>query len=388
MIRVALAALAAAAGAAIGVGIGLAAGKTYEARAVLQVLPVPEARRLTAEVQARTYSELVEERSFLEQIRAQVAAGRYETDELVERVDGRHEEGSALFEIAAAGESPTEARTLATDVSGALLGFVRQTARQRSAQVEDELRRRIEELEDKIRDAAGNAARLEALREERAQLNERLATTAGSAVEEGTRLVLAAAPVPEERSATGLWAYALIGAGIGLVAGTAAPALVRRRRIPRPPVVVHPAAGSVVTGGVSVRADPDAAVEWSRDAVAWTAVDGAWDTAALADGPYLLRARGSQEAIPVEVDNTPPAVTVLQPERSGRRILLRADASDAGSGVASVTFMVSDGSPEWTEVPSEWEPPAPGVYWVCAVAADRAGHRAASELVPVRIPSL
>lgn len=388
MTRPALVALAAAVGAAIGIGIGLAAGKTYEARAVLQVLPTQEGRRPAAEIQARTYAELVEKRSFLEQIRAQVVAGRLTTDELAARVEGRHEDGTALAEVVASGDSRAAARGLATDVSGALLGFVRQTARQRAAQVEDELRRRIEELEEQITEAAGNAARLEALREERAQLNERLATVAGSAVEEGTRLVLAAPPVAEGPVSAALWAYALVGGVIGLAGGIAATTLARRRRVPRPSVVVEPAAGAVVTGTVPVRAAPEAAVEWSRDAVRWTPVDGAWHSAALADGRYLLRARGSQEAVPVEVDNTPPAVTVLQPERAGRRLLLRADASDAGSGVASVTFMVSDGSPEWTEIPSEWEPPAPGVYWLCAVAADRAGHRAASELLPVRVASL
>lgn len=388
MTRAALGAVAGAvAGAAIGIGIGLAAATRYEAAAVLQVLPTQDAGRPAAEIQARTYAQLVETRAFLEQIRAQVAGGRLTTDDLAERVDGRHETGTALAEIVAEDDTPAAARGVATDVAGALLGYVRQTARQRSVQVEDELRRRIEELEGQITEAAGNAARLEALREQRARLNERLATVAGSSVEEGTRLVLAASPVPEEADELPLWIYALGGGGIGLALGAAAAPFARARpKLVRPPKVLAPAAGAVVTGAVAVRAEGPA--EWSHDAVTWTPVDGTWDTSALTDGRYLLRARGSQEAVPVEVDNTPPAVSVLQPERVGGRLHLRADASDSGSGVASVAFMVSDGSAEWTEVPAEWEPPGAGVYWICAVAADRAGHRAASELLPIRMPSL
>jgi hypothetical protein len=41
--------------------------------------------------------------------------------------------------------------------------------------------------------------------------------------------------------------------------------------------------------------------------------------------------------------------------------------------------------PEWTEIPSEFAPEQPGVYWFCAVAADRAGNKAASEPMPVQV---
>src|SRR6266508_5640690 len=99
--RVAVAVAAALAGAAAGLGLGLARGSHYEASALLRVLPAqqgaetPEESR-AADVEAATYASLVEQRAFLQQIRAQVAAGRLTVDELAGRVHGRHEAGTAL----------------------------------------------------------------------------------------------------------------------------------------------------------------------------------------------------------------------------------------------------------------------------------------------------
>jgi hypothetical protein len=126
-------------------------------------------------------------------------------------------------------------------------------------------------------------------------------------------------------------------------------------------------------------------VEWSADGRSWHPLgDGA-----LGDGRYLLRTPGSRKATPVVVDGTPPAVALSPPRLDRGVVLLEAEAEDAGSGVASVTFMVSAGEGEWTEIPPEYAPDGPGVHWFCAVATDRAGNKTASEPAPVRVdPSL
>lgn len=378
------------AGAAAALGIALLLGGGYRSTATLQVLPAAEepvsvAGRAAAEVQAATYAALVERPGFLEQVRAQVAAGRLSGDELAARVEGRHPEGTALVEIVAEGETAAEARGLAGDLAGAVLGSLQQAARQRAAQVEDELRRRIEEVDEAIQEAPGDQA---GLLERRAALNEELARTAAGAVRDGTRVELVSAPLAEAESAgPAAWLFALAGAAAGLLLGALVP--LPRRRVKRPARIVAPSAGAVLSGEVGVAAEPAGApLEWSTDGTAWAPLGEKWDTTSIPDGQHLLRAAGSAEAIPVEVDNHPPRVRLEAPEPDAGRFRLRAEAEDAGSGVASVAFMVSDGSPDWTEIPAEWEPPAPGVWWLCAVAADRAGNRASSELVPVRVESL
>lgn len=409
---------AALAGGAAGWAISHAVAETYEAAATLQVLPVGESAAEgspAAQVQAASLAALVDRRSFAEGIRPQVQGGRLSTDELVERVAGRHLEGTAVAEVVAEGPSRQAARGLASDVASALVAYARRNAEQRQVQVEDELRRRLDQLAGELAEAESEE-RAESLRQERDRLTERLGSLAASGVEEGTRVVLAGPaavagePVGPDRllfAASGA-AIGLLAAAVGLLARTpaagrlagapareSAPAGPEAEPEPEPeavqPEIVEPRAGAVLTGEVALRVLPaGSGVEVSREGAEWRALaaDGTWDTAGLDDGRYLLRTRGSDHAVPVHVDNTPPTVRLLEPERAGSLFRFRAEASDAGSGVASVGYMASDGAPDWVEIPAEWEPPAPGLWWVCAVAGDWAGHRAASEPVAVRVASL
>jgi hypothetical protein len=376
--RVAVAVAAALAGAAAGLALGLTRGDHYEATALLEVLPAPQEPR-SAGVQAATYASLVEERAFLQQIRAQVAAGQLTVGELEERVHGRHEAGTGLVEVSAEAESDLDARALAADVAGALLATVQQAARTRALQAEDELKRRIALIDADIEAAEGDAARQESLRAQRAALAEQLAELTESGIAAAGRLVLAA-PAAEARRVRPAWRpWVLGGAAIGLLAGLL-PA--RRFRLRPAAVIVAPAPGAFVRSPVEVRTEPPRArVEWSADGRGWRTLGAA----PLPEGRYLLRTPGMREAIPVVVDNTPPSVMLSPPRYSGGVVLLDAEAEDAGSGVASVTYMVSTGGPEWTEIPSEFAPERPGVYWFSAVATDRAGNKAASELMPLQV---
>ncbi|MEX2210184.1 MAG: hypothetical protein WD689_00270 [Gaiellaceae bacterium] len=396
--RVAAALVAAALGAAAGAALGLTRGGHYEASSLLEVLP-PAAGEKAADVQAATYAAYVVERGFLEQVRAQVAGGQLTVDELADRVRAEHDEGTALVEIVGEGETEAEARGLAAELAAALIGTVQQAARSRALQVQDGLRRGIDELDAQL-EGEDDPARLASLRAQRAELARRLAEVTAEGVEAGNRLRLVATPAAEaEHVSPRAWLWVLLGGAVGLLAGTGLAAL-RRVRVPRPRLpaprlperaarpapaaLVEPAPDAVVRGEVQARTEPPGAeVLWSRNGRRWRPLSGL-----LPDGTYLLRARGSGETVPVVVDNEPPEVQLGAPSLREGVVHLSAEAADAGSGVEAVTFMVSDGTPQWTAVPSVWTPPAPGVYWFCAVAADRAGNRASSPLVPLRIESL
>lgn len=380
--RLAVAVGAALAGAAVGLVLGLTRGEHYEASALLQVLPAQGAG--PADVEAASYASLVEQRAFLQQIRSQVAAGQLTVDELEERVHGRHERGTGLVEVAADAQRDLDARALAADVAGALLASVQQTGRTRALQAEDELRRRIALIDAEIEAAEGDAARQESLRAQRGALAERLAAKTESGVAAAGRLILAA-PAAEARSVRAeWWRWVLGGAAIGLLAGLLPG---RRPRVRPAAAILEPAPGAFVRSPVSVRTEPPGApVRWSSDGRRWQRLR----QARLADGRYLLRARGSRDATPIVVDNTPPTIVLAPPRLSAGVVLLDAEAEDAGSGVASLKYMVSAGGPDWMEIPSpEFAPGRPGVYWFSAVVADRAGNKATSEPMAVRVgPSL
>ena len=130
-----------------------------------------------------------------------------------------------------------------------------------------------------------------------------------------------------------------------------------------------------------------------------------WDTTALADGVYDLRAvaldaSGYSQASAVtarRVDNTPPAVTLADPGTPlTGTATLAATASDAGAGVASVAFAyrTSPGG-SWTTACTDTSAPyscawstagvADGVYDVRATATDLAGNSAASTVSARRV---
>jgi hypothetical protein len=171
-------------------------------------------------------------------------------------------------------------------------------------------------------------------------------------------------------------------------------------------VITEPADGSYVHGDVTVRviaADDigvvrvrtfvDAGMIWEDTT---TPFEGVWHTNDFTEGPHLIRAEatdtaGQQSAetsLEVDVDRTPPTITITAPTDgetvSGARVVT-ADATDNLS-VASVTFTASGGlsrSFTDTEAPFEWSldfPMAASCYVNVAIdaeASDRAGWTAA-----------
>src|SRR5205823_5518483 len=121
---------------------------------------------------------------------------------------------------------------------------------------------------------------------------------------------------------------------------------------------------------------------------AWVSTPSAWDTTALDDGSYDVRAVATDNAgndrvshvFTVEVDNTSPSVTLTNPGAYVRgAVTLAVTASDDGSGVDTVSYQYSAaGADSWTTTPSSWDTKqlADGLYDVRAVVRDVAGNLA------------
>ena len=119
-----------------------------------------------------------------------------------------------------------------------------------------------------------------------------------------------------------------------------------------------------------------------------------WNTALLADGAYDLRVvvtdnvGNSSPSAAVEdriVDNTAPGATMNDPGADLRgTVSLTANASDPGSGVASVAFERSPaGAGTWTSVPASWNTTsvADGLYDLRVIVTDNAGNSTTSAAV-------
>lgn len=183
-------------------------------------------------------------------------------------------------------------------------------------------------------------------------------------------------------------------------------------------VITDPADSSFVHGDVTVRVSAsddvgvvrvrmfvDAGMIWEDTSVPF---DGVWHTDDFAEGPHVLRAeatdtagqQSAEAAIQVDVDRTPPTISITAPldgeTVSGTRVVV-ADAAD-NLGVASVAFTATGGGMSRsftdTEAPFEWSVDFPaaagcdGSVNIAADAADRAGWTAADSVsVTLRMPA-
>ena len=122
-----------------------------------------------------------------------------------------------------------------------------------------------------------------------------------------------------------------------------------------------------------------------------------WDTTAVADGAYDLRivvtdyAGNSSPSAVVEdrvVDNTAPGATMNDPGAYLRgTVSLTANATDAGSGVDTVSFQRSPaGAGAWSAVGASWNTTAvaDGLYDLRVIVTDNAGNSTTSAPVTDR----
>ena len=185
-----------------------------------------------------------------------------------------------------------------------------------------------------------------------------------------------------------------------------------------------PASGSVVSGIVPLvasssdasPASPPVSFEYKLHSDAtWTATPASWNTTALpaGDGLYDLRATATDDAgnttrvvnANILVDSVPPSVTITAPPASingsfPSPTTFSADATDGGSGVASVEFFEcsntsvdcatgtfnSLGVDTTAPYGVSWNVPSDGNHALEAVATDNAGHPA-STVVNVSVDS-
>ncbi|HEY8844671.1 MAG TPA: Ig-like domain-containing protein [Gaiellaceae bacterium] len=130
----------------------------------------------------------------------------------------------------------------------------------------------------------------------------------------------------------------------------------------------------------------------------WTSIAASWNTTSVPDGLYDLRvvvadvagnSTASPAAADVRVDNTAPSVALddLGTAVHGT-VSLSANATDAGSGIDSVTYQYSPaGSNSWTATPASWSTSAlaEGMYDLRARATDLAGNSAYSTAETVQV---
>ena len=140
------------------------------------------------------------------------------------------------------------------------------------------------------------------------------------------------------------------------------------------------------------------AYQFSSDGGAtWTSTPASWNTALTSDGIYAVRVVATDNAGnqatdtsgSFRVDNTPPVAVLADPGAylSGT-VNLTSTATDAGSGVATVTYERSPaGAGSWTSMPAAWNtvPVTDGLYDLRVVVVDNAGNRTNSAMQTSRV---
>ncbi|MHB8643094.1 MAG: OmpL47-type beta-barrel domain-containing protein [Gaiellaceae bacterium] len=190
-------------------------------------------------------------------------------------------------------------------------------------------------------------------------------------------------------------------------AGNQTISTVTSRRIDNtPPIATMSSPGAYLRGTVSLTqssSDPGGSgvgsVQFESSpagASTWSPIPASWNTTGTADGLYDLHVVVTDNAgnvststtiSNVRVDNTPPAVAVTSPAAGADvtgTVALANNASDAGSGIQSVTYAYSPhGAATWTAMPASWDTTtvADGPYDLRATATDRAGNSTTSAVV-------
>ena len=195
--------------AALAIFLTSRAEKVYQGSAILQVTSgttpgddnADPLRSQEASVGlAQTYATLLGDRSFLDQIRPDVAGGDLTTSELRRRINSQAIEETGLIRLRAKGDSPEAAASLAGDVADGFVEYIQNTATQRSQRQQEELQERISSLGEEIEELRGRAddpavaEQLEALRTARAALAGQVANIVANGIQEGGSVQLSSPP--------------------------------------------------------------------------------------------------------------------------------------------------------------------------------------------------
>src|SRR5207302_73122 len=156
--------------------------------------------------------------------------------------------------------------------------------------------------------------------------------------------------------------------------------------------------GSGITS-VAFQRRPSGSGSWTTIATDGTfPYSTSFDTTGVADGLYDFRAvatdtAGNAEASPVvvssrRIDNTAPSATMLTPGDPVRgTVTLTSSMSDAGSGIAGVSYELAPHGGSFNSQPSTWDTTLSpdGLYDLRVTATDIAGNTTTSSLITTRV---
>jgi capsular exopolysaccharide synthesis family protein len=211
--------------------------KVYEATATFQVSSsqIPNrgssdalTSQLAGQGLAATYAALLNDRSFVEGIRPEIAGGDLSISDLQQRLSARAVANTGLLELNATGSSPNDARRLASEAATAFLASIKKNANTRTSDLQSEIESKIADLSSQIDKLARspNANRtniseqLDSLRGARSALTSQLATVIANAIEAGGSTTLTAPPTASSspirpRPLLNLVAGILLGLSVG-----------------------------------------------------------------------------------------------------------------------------------------------------------------------------
>lgn len=175
---------------------------------------------------AGTYARLLDSRSFLGRIAPEVAGGRYNAEELQQRVDAQAIKDTALVSLSAEADSPAEAKRLASEVASQTIESLNEDSRTQLDEQQREIQARIASVTRQIQElgtplTAADRERLESLRLGRNALTEELGGVLGEGVARAPHISLSGPPnAPadpvEPRPLLNLIAALVLGTLIGI----------------------------------------------------------------------------------------------------------------------------------------------------------------------------
>jgi Mrp family chromosome partitioning ATPase len=175
---------------------------------------------------AGTYATMLDSRSFLGRIGPHLADGRYDAGELQARVDAEAVKETSLVSLSATGDSPAQAKMLASGVAARTIEALNEDSRRQLDEQQREIQARISSVTNQIEQlgqpaSAAERERLESLRLARNALIEQLGGVLGESVARAPHISLAGPPnAPgdpvEPRPLLNLIAALVLGSLIGV----------------------------------------------------------------------------------------------------------------------------------------------------------------------------
>lgn len=211
--------------------------KVYEAAAIIQVNSTsapgtgaadPFTLQQASQALATTYATLIDDRSFLNEIKSVVAGGKFGASDLQQRVSASAIKDTALIQLKADGSSPSEARRLAGDISNAFVASIQRSAKKVTESDRSAIQAQIASLSGQIQaltpaDTTAKAEQVVSLRAARNFLTQELAGLVASGIIRGSSVQVSGPPTASSspirpRPVLNLLAGILLGflAGLGL----------------------------------------------------------------------------------------------------------------------------------------------------------------------------